>query len=276
MTDYLQAYIDLSTADKASIIDEMPYWAAKFAELFFEHLELRPNLTVLDLGTGTGVPLFELAHQHGKSCSFVGLDVWHAGLERANFKRGLYQLPNVSLVEYDGGKFPFLDSCFDLIVSNVGLNNFSNVDAILAECRRVAKLDARIAFTTNLVGHMKEFYSVFCAVLKDFDKPNDNYRLDANEAHRGTKEEHIATIEKAGFGIQKVVEKSLTWRYLNGSAMLRHSLTRFGFLDAWRAVLSSDESMIFTELEKRLNEIASTEGQLVMTIPQLYIEAVKI
>jgi arsenite methyltransferase len=63
-------------------------------------------------------------------------------------------------------------------------------------------------------------------------------------------------------------------RFLDGSALLRHSLVRWGFLDGWRHVVeSSDEERVFQALETHLNEVAQREGELRMTVPMLYIEA---
>ena len=81
-------------------------------------------------------------------------------------------------------------------------------------------------------------------------------------------------VEAAGFGISKVVEDRFTYRFLDGSAMLRHWLVRIGFLDAWRSVVDrDDEQKAFTMLEERLNEVAHDKGELRMTIPMLYVEA---
>jgi len=52
---------------------------------------------------------------------------------------------------------PFANAQFDLITCNPGLNNFVDPPAAVAECFRVAKPTGRVAFTTNIQGHMGEF-----------------------------------------------------------------------------------------------------------------------
>jgi arsenite methyltransferase len=276
MTDYLDHPIDFNNPSIASTIDEVSYWASRFADLMFRHLELRPNLNVLDIGCATGVPLFELAHMHDASCQFTGVDIWQEALDRAQFKLDVYGLPNVKLLKIDGNTLPFSDAHFDLIISNLGVNNFDNPQSMLAECVRVAKPNARFVITTNIVGHMHEFYDVYRAVLQDFGKPEYLERLAANEAHRGTRESHIRLIESAGFQISKVVEDTFAFRYLDGSAFLRHWFIRLGFLDQWRKVVDQDdERVIFADLEAWLNMLAQERSELKMTIPMLYVEAVK-
>jgi arsenite methyltransferase len=276
MTDYLNRPLDYSQPHVASALDEMSYWAANFAALIFENIELRPNLRVLDLGTGTGCPLFELAQMHGPSCQFIGLDVWTAGLQRAAHKLDVYDLDCVHLIEGSGERLPFPSGSFDLIVGNVLLNNLPKIGKVLRECHRIMKPDARLVMTTNLVGHMRRFYSVYRQVLSDFEKTHYLTRLAENEAHRGTKEQHLAVLNSMGFQIIRTIDDNLNLRFLDGSAMLRHSLVRLGFLDGWRHVVESyDEERVFQALEDRLNQLAEREGDLKMTVPMLYVEAQK-
>lgn len=276
MTDYLKNIPDINQANVAATIDEMPYWAARFATLIFENIELRPNLRVLDLGTGTGCPLFELAHMHGQSCQFIGLDIWRAGLDRAMSKLKVYDLDTVHLVAGSGDKLPLPDESLDLIVGNVLLNNLPRLGKTLRECHRVLKMNGRFVMTTNLVGHMRRFYSVYRRVLVDFEKTHYLTRLADNEAHRGTKDQHLSVLNTMGFRIIRTIDDNLTLRFLDGSALLRHSLVRFGFLDGWRHVVESyDEERVFQALEIRLNGLAARDGTLQMNVPMLYIEAEK-
>src|ERR1700730_6132421 len=139
MTDYLQQRYDFNTPEMASVFDESSFWSSRFGAMLFEHLHLRRNIDILDLGCGTGFPTFELAHVHGDSCRITGIDVWKEALDRARSKLEVYNLPNVTLVEADGASMPFPDGEFNLIVSNLGINNFSDPQAVLSECFRVAK-----------------------------------------------------------------------------------------------------------------------------------------
>lgn len=274
--DYLSRSIDYTQPHVAAVLDEMSYWASKFAGMIFDYLELRPNIRVLDVACGTGVPLFELAHMHGESCDFTGIDVWDAGLERAAHKLSVYGLSNVRLLKIEDGAFGLPDASFDLIVCSLGINNFANPERVLAECARVAKPGARVVFTTNIKGHMQEFYEAYREVLRGFGKPEYLTRLETSEDRRGTRETLTALIEGAGFGITRIIEDSFTLRYLNGSAMLRHFFVILGFLDGWRDVVDKDdEADVFAKLEARLNELALRQGDLRMTIPMLYLEAVK-
>lgn len=274
MPDFLQRTTDFTDPDVVSAIDEASLWAARFGILLLEELPLRPSSNVLDLGCGSGFPLFELAHVHGPSCQFIGLDIWPQALTRARAKLRVHNLKYVHLVRADAARLPFRDASFDLIVSNLGVNNFAAPANVVRECARVARPGGRLAFTTNLTGHMREFYDVFRSTLVDLGLAQCLPRLSAQEAHRGSKDSVAQLLTDAGFKIERKVEHSFTMRYIDGSALFRHSLTRFGFLDGWRSVVDrSDHERVFAALEQNLNRLAARHAQLTVSVPMLYIEA---
>ncbi len=276
MTDYLRHRNDFNRPEEASAFDQTSFWCARFGALLFKHLELRRNINILDLGCGTGFPLFELADVFGRSCQVTGIDIWQEGLARARTKLQTYSLPHVTIIEGDGAAMPFPDAQFDLITCNLGLNNFANPLAAIAECFRVAKPGGRLVLTTNIQGHMSEFYAVFREVLLELDRPEYLEHLESNEAHRGTKVSLSTLLEQAGFTIIKTIEDSFQTRYLDGSALFNHNLTKRGFLDGWREVVNpEDEELVFRHLEARLNELAARQGELRMTVPMLYLEGQK-
>jgi arsenite methyltransferase len=276
MTDYLKRSTDYHDTETSSAFDELSFWSSRFGHLLFRHLEIRGPLQILDLGFGTGFPLFELAHTFGRTSSVTGLDMWKEGIERARLKQRVYSLPNVQIVEGDAAKQPFEDEAFDLIVSNLGINNFSEPAQALAECFRVARKGARIVLTTNVRGHFSEFYAIYRGVLRELGKEQHLEQLTVQEAHRGTRETVCEQLEVAGFGVARAIEDKFEMRFLNGSVMFNHSLVRFGFLDGWRGIVApEDEEEVFALLEKRLNEAAGRRGELRMTVPMLYVEGRK-
>ncbi|HKO55824.1 MAG TPA: methyltransferase domain-containing protein [Thermoanaerobaculia bacterium] len=264
MTDYLRRRVDMD--ELAPVFDEATLWGARFAFLMLDELELRPGIRALDVGCATGLPLIELASMHGAKGRFTGIDVWSSALHRAQKRIAFQGLRNADLVEGDGHKLPFRNASFDLIVSNLGINNFDDPDAVFRECARVARRDARLVLTTNVRGHMAELYDVFRSVVPERYRE----RLEANEAHRGDVASLRERIETAGFAVMRVVERSFALRFLDGSALLRHPLV-YWFLMGWRAVVDpADEETVFAELERRLDQ----QGPLRMTVPMVYVEAV--
>jgi ubiquinone/menaquinone biosynthesis C-methylase UbiE len=274
MTGYLDFTFDYDDPRTISIFDEVSFWSSHFGALMLQHIDLHSDIDALDLACGLGFPLFELAHMHGRSCRFTGVDIWRPALERAAWKRRIYELPNVQLVRGDGAQLPFAAATFDLIVSNLGVNNFADAQAVLVECGRVARRGGRIVLTTNAQGHMREFYDVYRELLIEMDRPEVLDRLHANEAHRLNHEVIDGLLQRAGFRVERVIEDRFDMRYRDGSALLNHALTRFGFLDGWRRVVDpAVERSVFEKLEARLNTLAQREGELRMSVPMLYLEA---
>jgi len=274
MPDYLQRKYDFSDPGFASSLDEISWWSSHFGRLLLNRLELRRNIVALDLACGNGFPLLELAGMHGSSCRFYGMDIWKESLARAALKQQAKQIPNAWLIRADGIHLPFESNKFDLITSNLGLNNFENASAVLRECARVVRSGGRIVLTSNVKGHFAELYSAYREVLSAQGLENRMPNLQENEDHRGSKESISRMLEKAGFRVTSAVVEPFTLRYLNGSALLNHPLTVLGFLDGWRKVVEpADEERVLIALEERLNEMASKGGELRMTIPALYMEA---
>lgn len=249
---------DFDSPSFIDAFDELPLWSAAFGQLLLEHVPLREGTVALDVGCGTGFPLLELAQRLGPGSVVHGLDPWHAALRRAERKRRQAQVANAALRLGDAAAMPFRSDSFDLVVSNLGVNNFSDARAALRECRRVLRPAGVLALTTNLVGHMHELYDVFAEVVEDRAK------LDAHIHHRATIESLHTLLGDAGFTITHVIEDAFVMRYANAAALFRHDFIRFGFLPAWEEVVARDK---FAEVERRLN------GPLTLTIPRAYIEA---
>lgn len=264
MTDYLDRPIGEIPAGWAEAYDETSLWAARFGALLFDSLEIQPVRDGLDVGCGTGFPLIELAQIHGRSSRWTGIDIWTDALRRAQRKIELLQIPNVALQAVDASSMPFDDASFDLITSNLGINNFDDPPKVMRECARVARPGARIALTTNVSGHMREMYDVLREIV-----PDQKFAIDEQENHRGTVETLDALVRDAGFAVTRHVQREFTLAFADGSAMLRHSLEKW-FVDGWRGAIGSDRKL-WAGIERSLNE----RSPLRFTVPMLYLEAVR-
>src|SRR5436190_5660959 len=184
--DYLARSLDWRDPQFPLIYDELPLWSAMAGLILLAHVPLRPNTRLLDVGCGTGFPLLELAQRLGPTCRAVGLDPWTHAMDRAQMKIDGCGIRDVTLVRADAANMPLEDSSFDLIVSNLGLNNFDDPASALRECHRVAAPGATLALTTNLQGHMWEFYEIFAHTLKQLGMESRQSALAAHVAHRTT------------------------------------------------------------------------------------------
>ena len=260
----------------ADIYDETSFWSARFGALLFDHLEIRRGIRGLDVGCGTGFPLIELAHLHGPSSHFTGVDIWVDALERARMKLEQHGLTNVDILETDVASMPFPDAQFDLVVSNIGINNFPDARAALRECRRVAKTGARLVLTTNAQGHFAALYALLDTILDESGLQPARDALRREQQHRHSRHALTNLLVDSGFTVARCFEASFAMRFADGSALLRHSLVKW-FLDGWRqAVGAGNERGVFDALEARLNAAAERDGCVQMTVPMVYLEGIAV
>ncbi|MBS1537112.1 MAG: methyltransferase domain-containing protein [Bacteroidetes bacterium] len=276
MTEYLSYTFD-DSEEFINTFDELPLWSASFGLLLLKHLELQPNLTVIDIGSGAGFPLTELAGRLGNSCKLYGLDPWVNANKRAKQKIKNYNLSNVEIIECSAEAIPFPKNSIDLIVSNLGINNFDNPQAVFSECNRVLKPNGRLVLTSNLNGHWKEFYSIFYTTLKQLGKESLIPALKQDEEHRGTVESISKLFIEHGFIISRHFEEYFEMKFLDGSAFLHHNFVKLGWLTSWLKLFPKNElEEIFTSLEHNLNEHSARNNGLILSVPMAYIEGEKI
>lgn len=272
---YLDQHFPFDSTAHVSLFDELSLWSSHFGQVLLDNVPLRKGMTVLDVGCGLGFPLLEMAQRLGPTCRLTGIDPWETALDIARSKAQRLGLSNVLLHLGDAAKMPFPDREFDLIVSNVGVNNFDQPHAVMTECFRVLKRPGRICLTSNLQGTFNDFYSAYRQTLKDLDMADLLPALQDHEAHRSTDESIRDLLEGARFSVVKLQRSNFTLRFADGTAMFNHMLMRVGFLPAWRSILPpSREAEVFSHLEKKLNEQADWDGELRMTVPMVYVEAV--
>jgi arsenite methyltransferase len=270
MSDYLDSKFDWTDPAVVSAFDDLSLWSSMAGMLLLEHVPLKPGIRALDVACGTGFPLLELAERLGPTSTVAGVDLSETALDRARQKANVRGIHNVEIIRADAAALPWPDQTFDLIISNLGINNFANPSAAFRECFRVAKTDATLALATNLVGHMHEFYEAFRQTLIDLGLSDLLPRLDSHIAHRTTIDKTNALLQQAGFIPTRSETRTIPTRFANGSALFHHSLIRAGFLPAWIEVVHGhDPAAIFASLETKLNH------ELRLTVPFAYIDARK-
>ena len=266
--------VDISTDEFCRVYDELPLWSAPFGALLLEHVPLPRGGEVLDVGAGTGFLSVELAQRCGAASRVVAVDPWSAALRRPRSKVEFHNLANVELIESPLEDAGLAANRFDLIVSNLGVNNFADPARAVAECFRVARPHGAFALATNTQGHMQEFYEVYADVLKGVGTPAVLRALEEHIARRTTAGALVSLLETAGFEVQDTIERPFAMRFADGTALLNHHLVRLAFLPDWMAV-SEDVDGVFESLERRLNEVALKRGELRLSVPMLYVKAEK-
>ncbi|MFN7966205.1 MAG: methyltransferase domain-containing protein [Acidobacteriota bacterium] len=273
--NYLEE-IDYTVAGFSELFDELPLWSAPFGLMLLDRVPVKAGATILDVGTGTGLLALELAERCGPTTKVIAVDPWKDAMDRLRRKIGQRRLENIQLFEQDVVTIELPDASVDIVVSNLGVNNFDNPGAVLRTCYRVAKPGAELLLTTNVVGHMAEFYDVYRSVLIELGQSGRLAALDAQINHRGTVDSVSELVHAAGFNVVDVVTSSFRMRFASGSSLLRHFFIRLGFVQGWKSVVAEDLAQpVFDRLEQRLNAVAKERGELALTIPMACLVARK-
>ncbi|HEY6147976.1 MAG TPA: class I SAM-dependent methyltransferase, partial [Thermoanaerobaculia bacterium] len=162
--------VDLADPAFGELYDELPLWSAPFGLFLLERVPMRTGQTILDVGCGTGFLTVELAQRCGGTTRVIAVDPWTGGMNRLRRKIEYLGLGNVTLLEEDAASMSVPDASVDLIVSNLGVNNFEDADAVVGACFRAAKPGGSLFVTSNVAGHMAELYEVYRATLVELDR----------------------------------------------------------------------------------------------------------
>jgi ubiquinone/menaquinone biosynthesis C-methylase UbiE len=273
MGHYLQSSYDLNDPALVSVLDDLPFWSAPFGMKLLEVVQIRPNIQVLDVGSGMGFPLLELSQRLGSTCRVVGIDPWRTAIDRVRLKIRVWGAGNVEIIEGKAEAMPFGDGRFDLVVSNNGINNVEDEVSALREMARVSRAGAQLVVTVNLPDTMMEFYDIFRSVLREEGKEDTLERL---ERHIHSKRKPLPhtqqLIREAGFTILETYEDEFSFRYVDGRTMLDNFVIKLAFLESWKGILkAADREPIFRRVEHELNHLARRTGEVRLTIPWVCI-----
>lgn len=267
--NYLDENFDLSDSALTSSWDEVGLWSSYFGAVLLDAVEFCREAEILDIGCGTGFPLLEIAQRFGPSSHITGIDPWKAAANRLNYKAEAMGVTNYKLLVQQAEALPFSNDFFDLIISNVGINNVENPGKVVAECFRVCKQGGQFVMTTNLPDTMIEFYSIFRDILTQNGMTDAVSLLDKHiSAKRMTLQENISLIENGNFTIKDIKEGSFKLRFLDGTAFFNHHFIKLAFLPSWKEIVPAGKlKLIFDIIEKKLNELSKEKGELSLTVP---------
>ena len=277
MSYSLKTGYDLNSPELISVIDELSLWSAPFGLRLLEMIDMKKNISALDIGFGLGFPLLEVAMRLGNSCKVYGIDPWEAAAGRVRNKIEIYGINNVELFSGYAENIPLPGKSIDLIISNNGINNVEDQEKVFKECARISRTGAQLLFNFNLEDTMIEFYCVLKDILSESGMTDEIEEMKRHiYSKRKPVEEVIELVEKNGFTINQVKHDSFQFRYNDGSSMFKHFFIKLAFFKSWQELVQgTKQDKIFIEAEKRLNRIADEKGELRLSVPFVTIEAIR-
>ena len=275
---YINKTFNFNTKIGAGILDELPLWSAPFGLGILNRINIKRNIRALDIGFGTGFPLIEIAQRLGNSSTVYGIDPWNPSHIRAKQRIDFYGIKNVKLIKGEAENIPLRSNSIDLIVSNNGINNVSDIEKVFKECNRISKKGAQFIASINLNRTFHEFYDSFIESLKKFDMEE---KVESIYAHIYKKRKPSITFQRYftenGFQIEYKDRKEFTMKFADEEAFFNHSLINIGFLPSWEELINArDRKKIFSNIRYILKKESKKNGYLKMTVPYLIIAARKV
>lgn len=226
-------------------------------------------MKVLDIGSGSGFPMLELADRLDPGSRVTGIDPAPEAYRMISDKIKARRLSNAEIITGRAEQLPFREDAFDLITSNNGLNNVEDLPRAAAECFRVLKPAGQMVFTVNLPHTFAEFYEVFENLLASGGMTAETEKLKDHIFMKRKPVEYLQRLMlQSGFMISSVQVDGFRYRFESGAAFFNHSMIRDHFMPAWKNILSADlVETVFSELKVRLNRIAAEKGWLDMSVP---------
>jgi arsenite methyltransferase len=276
MKNYLSHTFDLQKL--VEVFDELPLWSAPFGLKILEHIRYKKNSNALDIGCGAGFPITEIAMRLGPGSKVYGIDPWKDALERVKKKIEFYDIKNIQLIDGVGEQIPLSDESLDLITSNNGINNVSDMEKVFNECARLLKPGGQLLQTMNTDKSMIEFYEILEEILNELKLPDSIKAMKQHIYEKRKPVEEVIDLMKAnGIQTKEIIEDKFSYQFADGTAMLNHYFIRLAFMDSWIKIIPVDRvDEIFTEVEQRMKLKANQDGDFKLTIPFVLMDSIRL
>lgn len=252
-----------------SSIDELMLWSAPFGLKLLDTVHYLSHITALDIGSGLGFPLTELAMRLGTTSRLYGIDPWLGGVRRIQEKIRTYSITNTHVICGKAEGLPFRNRSFDLVTSNNGMNNVDDLKASFEEVARVTRQGAQFVFTFNTEKTFLEFYELYRETLYDLHLSEFN---GAMLEHIRQKRKPVNFVEHlvldSGFRVSSIQDDAFGYRFTDARALMNHFFIRLAFMESWQNIIPTRyRKEVFRRLERRLDENAERTGEIHLQVP---------
>jgi arsenite methyltransferase len=251
------------------IKDELPFWSAPFGLVLLDTIRIRPGMRVLDIGSGSGFPMLEIAARLGRGSAVAGLDPSEYCVEMIRAKIGDVEARNADVVKGVAEEIPFKEATFDLITSNNGMNNVQDMERAFSECYRVCKPGGQFVFTVNLPHTFTEFYEAMEQEFSDRHLEDGIRRIRDHIFEKRKPVEYLQELSlKTGFRIISSLPDAFRYRFCDADAFFTHPLISNFFLPRRLELIPDGSSEdIVRGITERLDRKVTDTGWLEMSVP---------
>jgi len=168
------------------------------AERMVALAQLAASDTVLDVGTGTGIVAFQVAHHVGVSGKVVGIDLSDGMLGKATKKAAIAGTNgHVTFQKMDAEMLTFEDGSFDAVVSLFALRHFPHPQVALKEMFRVLRPGGKLVIAVGSGPPLFSFEGLVAGLRRvpEYFKKGQGQRLIACDFLNGLVEKYLPESE---------------------------------------------------------------------------------
>jgi ubiquinone/menaquinone biosynthesis C-methylase UbiE len=164
-------------------------------------LDIKPGMTVVDLGTGAGYMLPYLSAATGTTGKVIAQDIFPDFLERAKKRGAAAGLTNVTYLLGTDKQTNLPEGSADLILVLDVYHHFDYPDRMLADLKRALKPDGRLAIVEY---HKNEHSMANGRALEHIRLPEDDAikEIEANGFKIVTRKEHVPKVQWLGIFVK--------------------------------------------------------------------------
>lgn len=152
---------DKNLNTRISIHDKYSVNKKGFGNWIFEQYELNPGMRILELGCGNASMWVQKTEMLPQGCELILTDFSEGMLDAA--KKNLGERERVRFRQVDIASIPYENNEFDMVIANMMLYHVPDINATLAEVKRVLKPEGRFYCATygehGLVEYLENLFA---------------------------------------------------------------------------------------------------------------------
>ncbi len=219
-----------------------PDWRDRFDTLIDESIKLPIEARILDVNCGTGAHAIELAERMRGKGEVIGIDPSAERIAIARAKALVKKAKDVKFEQGLASDLQFGSNEFDAVIGDASLLRVDEIEGVLAEMVRVARLEGLVILKLATRGSFDEFFSIFWEALHDIGMADEVWTsLERLINERLTVSDAELMAERSGLHkIESFVSRE-EFRYQTAEEFLEAPLIADSFLTGWLEIVP-DES----------------------------------
>jgi ubiquinone/menaquinone biosynthesis C-methylase UbiE len=239
----------------------LPIWSQRFGKMLLRELTVPPKAMVLDVLCGTGYPALEVLKRMDDQGRIIAIDPVSPLLDEARTKAGPLSGKRIYFrSEGPEPRLSFADDVYDLVVSNLGLNELDDPQVGAADFARVCKPGGRVIATLPLQGTFGEFYDIFREVLIKRDRAEALGRLDRWLERYPSPDGAERWFRRAGLLDVQVEHEKFTLLFKSSREFFFAPVIEHGPLSSWKEIAGKGAEMqeIFLHVKESIDAYFGT------------------